>query len=553
MRYFLILTVLMFSALPSYCEDAADLVLRNGRFYTVSEPQMVDGSLAIKGERIVYLGPDDEVDRLVGPATRVVDLDRRAVTPGLIDAHSHLLGLGQFLDQIDLVGTESYAQVIARVSEAAAGTPAGDWIMGRGWDQNDWERKAFPNHRRLSDATPRHPVWITRIDGHAALLNEAAIERLGIDSSIDDPSGGRFLRDKDGELTGVLIDDAMDLVRGGIPDSSARQLESWILAGAQHCLARGLTTVTDMGVSQADYEAYAALDGAGELPLRASLFLTDDGDLIARWLERGPQIDPDSRLFVRGIKLYADGALGSRGAALVEPYDDDPGNTGLLTATSIHISDVCHRALEGGFQVGIHAIGDRGSLVSLDALEACFGGPKPEARFRLEHAQVMRLQDIDRLSRLGVIASMQPTHATSDMPWAGDRLGEARLEGAYAWQRMKEAGAVLALGSDSPVEKADPLLGIYAAVSRQDLEGRPPEGWRAKERLSRREALRGFTLDAAYSLFLDQEVGSLEVGKRADLVVYARDPMQIPTAEIPEVEVDLTIVDGKIAFDREDS
>ena len=552
MRYLLFSFVLMFAAPPSYSEDAADLVLRDGRFYTVATPSVVEGSLAVRSGRIVFLGPTDEAEELVGPRTRVVDLDGRAVTPGLIDAHSHLLGLGRALGQVDLVATGSYAEVIERVTKAAVSAPAGEWIMGRGWDQNDWEEKAFPSHQLLSGAVPDHPVWMTRIDGHAALLNEAAMRRLGIAPEIEDPSGGRFLRDDAGSLTGVLIDDAMDLVGGGIPDATGEQLERWIAIGAAHCLARGLTTVTDMGISQATYEAYRNLRDAGALPLRASLFLTDDDELISEWTKRGPEIDEDARLLVRGIKLYADGALGSRGAALIEPYDDDPGNVGLLTASKAHLESVCRKALAGGFQVGIHAIGDRGNLVSLDAIEICFGGPKPEVRFRVEHAQIMRLQDIARLSRLGVIASMQPTHATSDMPWAGHRVGHERLEGAYAWQRMKAAGAVLALGSDFPVEKADPLLGFYAAVSRQDLEGHPPDGWRSKERLSRSEALRGFTLDAAYSLFLDHEIGSLEVGKRADLVVYSRDPMQIPEIEIPEIDIDLTVVDGTIAFERED-
>ena len=257
---------------------------------------------------------------------------------------------------------------------------------------------------------------------------------------------------------------------GGVfEEASAEELESWILAGTRHCLERGLTTVTDMGVDQRDYDAYADLRDAGRLPLRAALFLSDEPTLLDAWFERGPEIDPDARLLVRGVKLYSDGALGSRGAALVEEYSDDPGNLGLLRTSTDHIHEVCGRALARGFQVGIHAIGDRGNLVSLDGIERCFGGPRPEARFRIEHAQVMRLRDIERLAGLGVIASMQPTHATSDMPWAEERVGPARIAGAYAWRRVLEAGGRLALGSDFPVESVDPLLGLYAAVTRQDL------------------------------------------------------------------------------------
>ncbi|MFP5287880.1 MAG: amidohydrolase, partial [Thermoanaerobaculia bacterium] len=487
---------------------------------------------------------------LRGPKTRVIDLAGRAVTPGLIDAHSHLLGLGEALSQVDLVGTASYEEVIRKVREAAARVPAGTWVGGRGWDQNDWPDKRFPTHEALSAAVPDHPVWLDRVDGHAALVNARAMEILGIDAAIQDPSGGRFLRGEDGRPSGVLVDNAMGVVAGRLPEPSSEELQRRLRLAARHCLERGLTTVTDMGIGEAGHQAYTALRRAGELPLRAALFLTDDEALLAHWFRRGPEIDPEARLQVRGVKLYADGALGSRGAALVEPYSDDPGNLGLLTSSGSHMADVARRAAETGFQVGIHAIGDRGGVVALDALERALGGPRPEARFRLEHAQVLRVQDIERMARLGIVASMQPTHATSDMPWAGDRVGEQRLAGAYAWRKVLNAGGRLALGSDFPVESADPRLGLYAAVTRQDLQGNPAGGWLPGEKLTREEALRGFTLDAAWSLFLDKEVGSLEVGKRADLVVFAQDPMTVPESEIPRAEIDLTLVNGEVQFER---
>ncbi|HXO22004.1 MAG TPA: amidohydrolase family protein, partial [Thermoanaerobaculia bacterium] len=311
------------------------------------------------------------------------------------------------------------------------------------------------------------------------------------------------------------------------------------------------TTVTDMGVGGDGYQAYEKLRRAGALPLRAAVFVSDDERLLAHWFARGPEIDPEARLTVRGVKMYADGALGSRGAALLAPYSDDPGNTGLLTTPPEHLEEVSRRALAHGFQVAIHAIGDRGCKVALDAMEKALGSARPEARFRLEHAQVLRLEDIQRLARLGIVASMQPTHATSDMPWAGDRLGPARLAGAYAWRKVLNAGGRLALGSDFPVESADPRLGLYAAVTRQDLAGHPAGGWLPGERLTREEALRGFTLDAAWSLFLDREVGSLEVGKRADLVVFGRDPMTVPELEIPGAPIDLTVVGGKVVYERD--
>jgi predicted amidohydrolase YtcJ len=535
----------------SPAEDGADLILKRGVFYPVDPTGRVEGSLAVRGGRIVYLGPDAGAEALRRPATRVIDLAGRAVTPGLIDAHSHLLGLGAALEQVDLRGAATYEEVVRRVREAARSLPAGAWVRGRGWDQNLWPGKAFPEHGALSAAVPDHPVWLTRVDGHAALVNARAMQILGIEAAVRDPEGGRFLRDAGGRPTGVLVDNAMDAVAARLPEPSAADRERQLARAARHCLALGLTTVTDMGVSGDGYQAYKALRGRGELPLRAAVFLTDEPALLERWFARGPELDPEARLQVRGVKMYADGALGSRGAALLAPYSDDPGNTGLLTTPPAHMEEVSRRALAAGFQVGIHAIGDRGGKVALDAMEHAFGGrPRPEARFRLEHAQVLRVEDIRRMAGLGIVASMQPTHATSDMGWAEARLGPSRLAGAYAWRKVLAAGGRLALGSDFPVESADPRLGLYAAVTRQDLEGRPPGGWLPGERLTREEALRGFTLDAAWSLFLEPEVGSLAVGKRADLVVFARDPMRVPEREIPAAAIDLTLVDGRVAYDR---
>lgn len=544
-------------AAPTPAEDAADLVLVRGVFYPVEPAAPVSGSLAVRDGAIVYLGPDEGAAALRGPDTEVVDLAGRAVTPGLIDAHSHLAGLGAALAQVDLVGTGSFAEVVARVAAAADEQPAGSWVRGRGWDQNDWAEKAFPTHLELTAAVPDHPVWLTRVDGHAALLNAAALAALGIDAATADPPGGRLLRDAAGTPTGVLVDNAMDLAAGRIAAPPATEQDRRLAAAAAHAVARGLTTVTDMGVDEATIAAYRRLHAAGRLPLRAALFLTDSEPVLADWMARGPEVDPAGRLTVRGVKLYADGALGSRGAALVEPYADDEGNLGLLTASGDHLREVTARALDAGFQVGIHAIGDRGTLVALDAIEEALaagsptaGSPTADPRLRIEHFQVARLQDVERLARLGVIASMQPTHATSDMPWAGDRVGEQRLAGAYAWRKVLDAGGRLALGSDFPVERVDPLLGLYAAVTRQDLDGAPAGGWLPGERLDRDEALRGFTLDAAHSLFLDHLVGSLAVGKRADLVVFERDPMTVPAAEIPAVRVDLTVVDGEVVYRR---
>ena len=553
---FILLTAL--AAPVTYGEDAADLILTHGVFYPVQPAEPVEGSLAVRGGAIAYLGDDAGAEALRGPDTRVIDLEGRAVTPGLIDAHSHLVDLGAALTRVDAVGTTSYAEVVERVAAAAAEVPPGTWVRGRGWDQNDWAAQDFPHHGELSAAVPDHPVWLSRIDGHAALLNQRAMDELGIDAATEDPSGGRFLRDAEGRPTGVLIDNAMAVAGEDMPRASKAELRRYLDLAAAHSVSLGLTTVTDMGVRGEVVEVYDAALAEDALPLRAALFLGDHGELLDEWFAAGPRIDPDGRLTVRGVKLYADGALGSRGAALVEPYSDDPGNLGLLVSSGDHLAEVAGRAREAGFQVAVHAIGDRGNLVALDALErAMAGGGQGEGegddlRFRVEHAQVMRLADLERMARLGVIASMQPTHATSDMPWAGDRVGERRLAGAYAWRKVLDAGGRLALGSDFPVERPAPVLGLHAAVTRQDLDGDPAGGWLPGERLSRQEALAGFTLGAAHSLFLDHLVGSLEVGKRADLVAWDRDPMRVPADEIPGLSADLTLVDGRVVHEGGD-
>lgn len=536
---------------PAHGEDAADLILTHGVFYPVATPGRVEGSLAVRAGRIAYLGPAAGAEALRGPDTEVIDLAGRTVTPGLIDAHSHLESLGAALTHVDLVGAATYDEVVARIAAAAAKLPPGAWVFGRGWDQNRWPGKEFPNHGPLSAAVPDRPVWVERIDGHAALVNARAMALLGIGADTADPPGGRFLRDPEGRPGGVLVDNAMDTVWARLPEPSAAEVDDRIRLAAAHCLERGLTTVTDMGVGERVLAAYRSLAAADRLPIRVAAFVADQPALVDRWFVAGPAFDPAARFTVRGVKLYADGALGSRGAALVEPYADDPGNLGLLVSSGDHLREVAARAVAAGFQVAIHAIGDRGNLVALDALEAALGGPRPELRARIEHAQVLRLQDIARMARLGIIASMQPTHATSDMPWAADRLGERRLAGGYAWRKVLAAGGRLALGSDFPVESADPRLGLCAAVTRQDRAGNPPGGWLPGERLTREEALAGFTRDAAWALFLDREVGTLEVGKRADLTVFAADPMAVPAAAIPEVAVDLTLVDGAVAFRRE--
>jgi len=331
---------------PSLAEDSADLILEHGVFYPVQPAGRVEGSLAVRGSRIVYLGPDAGAARFRGPKTQVIDLAGRTVTPGLIDAHSHLAGLGGALEQVDLTAAPTYGEIIRRVREAAAKVPKGTWVRGRGWDQNLWPEKDFPTHDALSAAVPDHPVWLTRVDGHAALVNAKAMEILQLGPEIQDPSGGRFLRDAEGRPTGVMVDNAMDVVGGRMPGASVQDRERELRSAARHCLELGLTTVTDMGVGPLDVAAYTNLLKANELPIRSALFLGDDEQWLSTWFKSGPRVDPESRLLIRGVKLYADGALGSRGAALLEPYSDDPDNLGLLVATGAHLEDVSRRAAQ---------------------------------------------------------------------------------------------------------------------------------------------------------------------------------------------------------------
>jgi predicted amidohydrolase YtcJ len=539
-------------ALPaiSRAEDTADLILRHGVFYPVEPATPITGSMAVRGGRITFLGDDAGAMARRGPQTEVVELGGRAVTPGLIDAHSHLSKLGLDLASVDLRGASTYQEVVDRIKTVAARRSAGSWIFGSGWDQNLWPDRAFPTHTLLSQAVPDHPVWLDRIDGHAALVNAAAMAILGLSPSTVDPVGGRFLRDAQGAPTGVAVDNGIRVISARVPRPSAEVFQQQLRLAAERCVSLGLTTVTDMGVDDSTYTAYEEIRHSHPLPLRSALFVGDDPRWLDHWFSRGPELDPEARLQVRGVKLYVDGALGSRGAALIEPYSDDPGNLGLLVSTGDHLEDVARRAVKAGFQVAIHAIGDRGGLIALDAMEKALAGAGSDRRFRLEHAQILRVEDIERMAHLGVIASMQPTHATSDMAWVPDRLGERRLERAYAWRKVLNAGGHLALGSDFPVESPDPRLGLYAAVTRQDRAGKPAGGWLPGERLTREEALRGFTLDAAWSLFLDQEVGSLTVGKRADFVVFAQDPMRVPVAELATVPVDLTFVEGRVVYRR---
>ena len=506
----------------------ADLLIRNA-----------DGPpIAIADGRIAAVGGDAE--KRAGLKTRIIDARGATVLPALTDAHAHLFGLGMSLDQLDLRDCDSPDACAERVRAHADR----DWILGRGWDQNRWRSKEFPTSAMLDRVIADRPVWLRRVDGHAGWANSRALAKGGVTKATQDPAGGRIVRDAQGNPTGVLVDEAMALVERAIPEPQAAARERMILAAQKVALSLGLTCVHDMGIDATTAGVYRKLEKDGKLLLRVYAFAgAGEADQL---LTQSPE--PGGAMFtMRAIKLYADGALGSRGAALLAPYSDDPGNTGLVITPPEEIERVARLALARGWQVGVHAIGDRANRNVLDAFERAGCALTRDHRFRIEHAQVVAPADIARFAKLGVIASMQPTHATSDMPWAEARLGRDRLAGAYAWRRFLDARVHVAFGSDFPVERVDPLDGIYAAVTRQDKTGQPPGGWLPGQKLTLAEAERAFSEEAAYAAFQEPWRGRIAVGQAADLTVLDR---KIDGAHLLGAKVVLTIVAGRVVFEQ---
>ncbi len=531
----------------------AELIVTNAKIHTVDENRPFAEAMAIREGRILFVGSERGALAHRGSGTRVLDLEGRTVIPGMIDAHAHLYGLGTALRTVNLVGTRSYQEVIDRVAARAREVPAGTWIQGRGWDQNDWPEARFPSHEALSRAVPDHPVFLTRVDGHAGLVNAQALQRAGLTARTADPEGGRIERGSGGTPTGVLVDRAMDLVRTKIPAADKAEIRASVLAAIAETNRWGLTGVHDAGVNRAVIDVYEELAREGRYSLRNYVMVRlSDADL-EHYLGRGPQIGLyDGRLWLRSIKISADGALGSRGAALLEPYTDEPGHAGLVLVPQERIREVAVRALRGGFQLNVHAIGDRGNRIALDAFEAALREvPSSDHRFRVEHAQILHHQDIPRFAELDVIPSMQGVHQSSDMYWAGARLGQGRLFGAYAWRSLLETGVVIPNGSDFPVEHVNPLLSFYASITRQDANGWPAGGWFPEQRMTRDEALKSITIWPAYAAFEEDELGSLTPGKRADFVILDRDIMRVPAADIVSTQVIATYLGGIPVYERE--
>lgn len=536
---------LIIAACAAAPEDGS-LIVTAAHIYTADSVQPSVEAFVVRGGRFVFVGSRDSAMTYRAPGTRLLELGDATVVPGLADAHAHLVDLGFYLQSVDLRGLDSYEDVVRRVAERARTVPPGRWISGYGWDQNRWPGKRFPTSAALDSAVPDHPVLLDRIDGHAVLANHAAMEAAGITPRVKDPDGGRIERLAGGQPSGVFVDNAMSLVRRAVPAPTDDEIRSAVIAAAKDANRWGLVSVQDMGEPRRNIEQIEAVAREGKLPLRVYVMVADDSADLAHYFTRGPQSALyGGHVWVRGVKLYADGALGSRGAALLAPYADDPGNRGLLVSSEQHLEQRTEAALRHGFQVSTHAIGDRGNRNALDAYEAALKVvPTSDARLRVEHAQVLSPADIPRFATLGVIPSMQSSHQTSDMRWAEDRLGPERVKGAYAWRSLLNTGVIIPNGTDFPVEQVNPFITFHSAITRQDSTGYPAGGWYPDQRMTREEALKSMTIWPAHAAFQDSIMGSITTGKFADFTVLSQDIMTVPAEQIIRTHVAATYVGG---------
>ncbi len=475
----------------------------------------------------------------------------KTLLPGLIDAHGHVLGLGESLSKVDLRGVSSEQLAVQRVAEFAKQNPQQNWITGRGWNQVLWSDKKFPTYRSLDALNIDKPIVLSRIDGHAIWANSKALALAGISEKTPDPDGGQIIRDAAGKPTGVLVDNAEFLITRIIPQLSELETNFALDKAFQHLSSLGITGVHDAGIGQNLYDIYQQRVQNHQLPVRIYAMLDGSSPQLNQWLKTGYVSDDEDRLSIRSVKLYSDGALGSRGAALLAPYHDQKDHKGLLVTQPKELYGLIEQILRANFQANIHAIGDRGNRIVLDSIEKAYGKKIGMGlRHRIEHAQVISLQDIPRLKQLDMIASMQPIHATSDMNMAEDRVGAERIKGAYAWRTLLDQGTIVASGSDFPVELANPFHGIHAAVTRQDHNNQPAKGWKAEQKMTLTEALRSFTLDAAYAAHQEQVLGSLEAGKWADFILVDRDIFEIDQRSLWQVNVLETWVAGEQVFHK---
>ena len=527
-------------------------LITNVNGYSFDTPNDVHQFTSLLVENgVVTATGGDQLHRDHGDAV-VIDGEGKTLLPGIIDAHGHLSSLGFTLLQIDLRDTTSATQAALAIADYAEKKPYLEWIRGRGWNQVLWPGKQFPDAKILDELVPNRPIWLERIDGHAGWANSKALELAGIHADTISPPGGEILRNANGKPTGILIDNAMNLVSQVIPPPTEEELSAAVSAASEHLLSLGITSTHDAGISAMEHRFYSSLASAGKLAVRLYAMISSTDPELSTILAAGPSRDPKDFYHVRSVKVYTDGALGSRGAAMLAPYSDRPDHSGLLLTTKTQLSYLFEQVISAGFQLAIHAIGDKGNRIALDEIEEAYskvGGT--ELRHRIEHAQVVALEDIPRFKALNVIPSMQPTHATSDMNMAEDRIGAERLKGAYAWRRFIDQGSILVSGSDYPIELANPFHGIHAAVTRQDHDNEPPQGWIPEQAISREEALRSFTINAAWAGHQENILGGLSEGKWADFIIIDRDIMKVPANELWQIEVEQTWVAGELVYSRD--
>ncbi len=582
-----ILSVFIFMNIVSR-KQHADLLVINATIYTVDDDNSKAEAMAIRGSRIVAIGSTQDIQNQY-TSQNIINAQGKTIVPGLIDSHAHVLGLGQSVTELNLYGTTSSKQIADIVAHRVSNAKPGEWIRGRGWDQNDWgsgtSKKYFPTAAILDEVSPNNPVILSRIDGHAIWVNSKAMElaknktdlKIEIDGRRLDSLSGKIIRDSMGNPTGIFVDNAEVIIRNVVPEYSKEEKIEMYRRAFDECLKVGLTGVHDMGIDEKDFEIYRELLNNQELPLRIYALIAGTGNFFESMMRSGPYLDHVNKLFsVRSIKLYMDGALGSLGAALIEPYSDEHESRGLIRFSPDSVRIITEQALQKGFQVCVHAIGDRANRIVLDEFEKAskkYPTQARLARLRIEHAQVIALEDIPRFKKLNVIPSMQPTHATSDMYWVQARLGPERILGAYAWRSLIDDGNIIPAGSDFPVELPNPLFGFYAAITRQDKDGIPNNatdvenffqlsaegikdsthfngGWYVEQRMTREEALRSFTKWGAYAEFMENEKGSIEVGKLADFVILSKDIMTVDAKEILTTDVEMTVVGGKIRHQK---
>lgn len=535
-----ILSIVLFSCSS---KEKIDLLVYNATIYTVDSTFSTAEAMAVNDGKVIAIGKRADLEKEFD-ATEKLDAEGKFIYPGFIDAHAHFVGYGTSLQRVDLTGTTSWEEVIERVKTFAAANTEG-WITGRGWDQNDWAVKEFPTNEKLNDLFPDRPVLIERVDGHAAVANQKALDLAGVKAG-DTLTGGE-VEEMEGTLTGILIDNAVELVNSKIPLPTAEQFKAALQAAEKNCFAVGLTTVDDCGLNYKDVESIKKLQESNDLKMRLYVMLSDE-KANYDYLEKNGIIKTD-RLNVRSFKVYSDGALGSRGACLLEPYSDKPGHYGFLLRNPAHFDSVANHISQKGWQMCTHAIGDSGNRTMLNIYAKYLKG-KNDLRWRIEHAQVVSQNDFNLFGANSIIPSVQPTHATSDMYWAGDRVGSERVKGAYAFNQLLQQNGWLPLGTDFPVEDISTFKTFHAAVVRKDAKGWPAEGYHMENALTREQTLRGMTIWAAKSNFEEQEKGSLEKGKLADFIILDSDIMKEAPEKILQIKVLKTFVGGEKVYEK---